>query len=59
MCANKAPISAAGGTATSTGVSHSVCTIPVAGRRPRWMSLAKARTFPSSGVGYEKDGFTN
>ena len=57
--ANKASISAAGDTAMSAGVSHSGCTTTVAGRRPRRMSLEKARTFRSSGVGCENDRVTN
>ena len=56
--ASKASISAAGGTATSDGVSQSSYTTTVAVRRPRRVSLAKARTFLSSGVGYAKDGVT-
>ena len=45
--ANKTYISAAGGISTSTGVSHSVCTTTVAGRKPRRLSLAKASKLPS------------
>ena len=56
MRANKAYISAAGGTTMSTAVNHSGCTTTVAGRRPRRMFLAKARNFPSSGAGCAKYG---
>ena len=38
---NKASISAAWGSATSAGVSHSDWTTTVAGRRPRRMSFAQ------------------
>ena len=57
--ANRVSISAAWGNATSPRVSHSGCTTTSAVRRPRWMSLTKARTFPSSGVGFAKEGVTN
>ena len=56
---NKASISAACGTATSVEVRHYGCTTTIFFRRPRRMFLAKARTFPSSGVGCTKDGVTN
>ena len=52
--ANKASISAACGTVTSDGVSHSVCTTTVAVRSTRWVSLVKARTFLCSGVGFRE-----
>ena len=57
--ANKASISLACGTATSARVCHSGCTTTVAGRRPRGVSLAKARTFLYSGVGCAKDRVAN
>ena len=48
---NKASIYIACVTVTSSGVSHYGCNTTVAQRRPKLMSLAKSRTFPSSGVG--------
>ena len=57
--ANRVSISAAWGTATSPRVSHYGCTTTSAGRRPMRMSLTKAITFPSSGVGFAKEGVTN
>ena len=58
-CDNRASMSAARGIMTYPGVSYYGFTTTAAGRRPRWVSLAKARTFPSSGVGCAKGGFTN
>ena len=58
-CDNRASMSAAQGTVTSPRVSHSSFNTTVAGRRPRWTSLAKARTFLSYSVGCTKDGVTN
>ena len=57
--ANRVSISAAWGNATSPRVTHSGCTNTSAGRRLRRMSLMKASTFPSSGVGFAKEGVTN
>ena len=54
----KASISADWGTATSPKESHSGCTNTVAGMRQNMMSLTKAGTFPSSGVGCVKDKVT-
>ena len=48
-CANKASISITCGTARSARVSHSGFTTTLAGRRPRGMSLAKARPFRPPG----------
>ena len=52
----RSSIYAAWGILTSPGVSNSGFTTTVARRRPRRMSLSKARTFPSCGVGWAKDG---
>ena len=57
--ASRSYISAAWGNTTSPGVIHYGFTTTVYGRRPRWMSPAKARTFPSSGFSCAKDGVTN
>ena len=57
--ANNATKSAAWGTITSEGASHSGCTTTVAGRRPRRMSLSKARTFLYYGLGCAKDRVMN
>ena len=58
-CDMRVFMSAARGAVTSPGVSHPVFTNTVAGRRPRRMSLSKARIFPSSVFGWAMDGVTN